>query len=154
MMMTDERLLDLIGAYGAEPMAWPEDERAAAEAHLAAYPERFTAALDAARALDLAFAQAGQVDAPDNLAARILEDAPRPRTSGASWTGRLRDMVFPNGLRWPAGATVAALAMGLMAGVYSAPATADDGYQTASEELVYAALGYGDLETYAEEVSG
>lgn len=154
MMMTDERLLDLIGAYGAEPLAWPEEERAAAEAHLAAHPDRFATALDAARALDLAFAQAELAGVPDSLAARILNDAPKPRPSGAGWAGRLHDMIFPNGLRWPAGATAAALAMGLMAGVYSAPATADDGYQAASEELVYGALGYDGLETYAEEVSG
>lgn len=154
MMMTDDRLHMLIAAYGADPAAWPEDERAAAEAHLAAHADRFAAALDEARTLDLAFAKTDIPDAPAGLATRILAEAPQAATSGASWAGRLRDILFPNGLRWPAGATAAALVMGLAAGVFTAPATADDGYQTASEDLVYGALGYGGFDAYVEEVSG
>ncbi|RIJ14421.1 hypothetical protein D1231_16805 [Henriciella mobilis] len=153
-MMTDDRLHALIAAYGADPAFWPEDERAAAEAHLAADAGRFAAALEEARALDLAFAEADIPDAPSGLAARILAEAPQAARPGASWAGRLGDILFPNGLRWPAGATAAALVMGLTAGVFTAPATADDGYQTASEDLVYGALGYGGFDAYVEEVSG
>ncbi|WP_147373328.1 hypothetical protein [Henriciella mobilis] len=152
--MTDDRLHALIAAYGADPAFWPEDERAAAEAHLAADAGRFAAALEEARALDLAFAEADIPDAPSGLAARILAEAPQAARPGASWAGRLGDILFPNGLRWPAGATAAALVMGLTAGVFTAPATADDGYQTASEDLVYGALGYGGFDAYVEEVSG
>ncbi|WP_300393591.1 hypothetical protein [Henriciella sp.] len=151
-MMKDERLYDLIAAYGAEPMAWPEDERDAAMVHLKAHPDRFAVALDEARALDLAFEREALPDVPAGLAERILEAAPAAHSALAGWAGRLREMVFPNGLRWPAGATAAALVMGVSAGIFSAPATADDGYQTAEEEVVYAALGYDGFEAYIQEV--
>jgi len=154
MMMTDDRLHALIAAYGADPSSWPEGERAAARAHLAAHADRFADALEDARVLDLAFAENDIPEAPSELAARILAEAPRAVRPGASWAGRLREILFPNGLRWPAGATAAALVMGVAAGVFTAPATADDGYQTASEDLVYGALGYGGFEAYVEEVSG
>lgn len=154
MKMTDERVLDLIAAYGAEPMGWPEEDRDAAQAHIAARPERFSAALEEAKLLDLAFEQADILDVPVGLSERILADAPQARRGRAGFAGRFRDMVFPNGVRWPAGATAAALFMGLIAGVYSAPATADDSYTFASEDLIYGALGYDGLEVYAEEVSG
>ena len=49
MMMTDDRLHALIAAFGADPTAWPEEERAAAEAHLAAHTDRFAAALEEAQ---------------------------------------------------------------------------------------------------------
>ena len=152
MTMTDDRLLDLIDAYGAEPMAWPEDERAAAEAHLAAHPARFAEAIDTARMLDLAFSADEVPEAPGGLAARILNEAPAATPERQGIGARLRSLVFPNGLRWPASATAAALVMGFSAGVFSAPATADDTYTHAGEDVVYAALGYGGFETYIDEV--
>ena len=150
--MTDDRLLDLIEAYGAEPMAWPEDERDAASAHLAAHPARFAEALEAARMLDLAFEGDELPGAPEGLAARILADAPAAIAARDNLGARLRSLVFPNGLRWPASATAAALLMGFSAGMFSAPATADDTYTSAGEDVVYAALGYGGFESYIDEV--
>ncbi|WP_084398386.1 hypothetical protein [Henriciella aquimarina] len=154
-MMTDERLLELIDAYGADPMSWPEAEREAALARLKAYPARFEGALEAARQLDHAFAADTMPDAPSGLAERILADAPAQSPArGAGLGARLKTILFPNGLRWPAGATLAALMMGLMAGVATAPATADDGFQTDEEAVVYSALGYDGLEAYMQEVDG
>ena len=51
-LVTIDRVLELIAAYGALPAAWPEDERAAAIEILKADPDRFAAALDEAYALD------------------------------------------------------------------------------------------------------
>ena len=54
--MTEDRLIELIEAWGADPSAFPEAERAAARAMLAAQPARFAAAIAEARALDAALA--------------------------------------------------------------------------------------------------
>lgn len=154
MSMTDDRLLALIEAYGAEPMAWPEDEREAAEAHLEMYPARFSEALETARLLDHAFAGDEAPEMPAGLAERVLAAAPQAPAQHSGRRTGLASLLFPNGLRWPAGATLAALMMGLMAGVATAPATADDGFRTEEEDVVYAALGYDSFEAYIAEVDG
>lgn len=51
MTMTQERLAQLIAAYGADPARWPADERAAATTLLAATPS-LTAQADSERSLD------------------------------------------------------------------------------------------------------
>lgn len=150
--MTDARVLQLLETYGAWPMAWPEEEREAAEAHLAAHPERFTDALAQARLLDAAF-EAEPMPEPDaSLAARILAEAPRAQTARTGLGTRLARTLMPNGRRWPAGAALASLGMGLFAGytasASSVPAT---GYETEAEAVVYAALGYDQYDTYLEE---
>lgn len=151
--MNDERLLELIATYGAAPMAWPEAEREAALAHLDAHPARFEAALAEARALDHAFASEALPEPPAGLAGRIMASAPAEASvSRLRPVARLKEFVFPNGLRWPAGAAVAALVMGLFAGVATAPATAENGYRTDGEQVVYAALGYDSFAAYIEEV--
>ena len=155
--MNDERLLDLIAAYGADPMAWPDAERTAAETHLAAHPARFETALAEARLLDQTFARVTLPEEPAGLSERILASAPAAPTAGARGGGFLQDLrglVFPNGVRWPASATVAALVMGLVAGVATAPATAGNSYSTDEEQVVYSALGYDSFEAYMQEVDG
>ena len=47
--MTEDRLIELIEAWGADPAGFPEAERAAARALLAANPARFAAALEEAK---------------------------------------------------------------------------------------------------------
>ncbi|RIJ20408.1 hypothetical protein D1224_14890 [Henriciella barbarensis] len=149
--MTDARVLQLLQAYGAWPMAWPEHEREAAEAHLAAYPERFADALADARLLDSAF-EAEPMPEPDpSLAARILADAPQPRTSRDSLGTRLSRILMPNGRRWPAGAALASLGMGLFAGYTASASSVPVSYETEAEAVVYAALGYDQYDTYLEE---
>lgn len=153
-MMTDARLLDLIDAYGAEPMCWPEDERRAAEAWLRSNPSRFAAALEAARRLDLAFEAEILPQVPGGLAARILADAPSAPRRKTGWLSGIAPALMPNGLRWPAGAALASLMMGLVAGYATAPAAAENDFQTEAENVVYAALGYDSFEAYIAEDDG
>ena len=155
--MTDERVLALISAYGAEPAVWPEEEREPAEAYLKAHPARFEAALTEARALDTVFAREGLPEMPPGLADRVLAEAPTAplaHRAGRGLGAYLMTILFPNGLRWPAGVTLAALMAGLMAGFATAPATAGSGFDSDEQAVVYAALGYGDLEAYMQEVDG
>ena len=114
--MTNERLLELIEAYGAEPGGWPQDECEAAEALLAANPAVFEPALAEARALDAVFGRDVLPDAPAGLAERILAGAPRAADRSEGLLSRLGRLIAPNGLRWPAGAALASLMMGLKAG--------------------------------------
>ena len=152
--ITHQRVLDLIEAYGSDPGTWPEAEREAAMALLRAQPARFEAALAEARMLDAAFAGAPVPDVPAGLAERILADAPvaRPVSGGGeSLAARLGRFIFPNGARWPAGATLAALLMGVSAGLATAPATAGEEYESTEEQVLYAALGFDSFDTYVQE---
>ena len=45
--MTEERFIQIVEAYGANPARWPETERAAAMAFADAYPDVADAALQA-----------------------------------------------------------------------------------------------------------
>lgn len=153
MTMNDDRLLLLIEAYGAEPMAWPEDERDAAMAHLAANRATFEPALAEARLLDGAF-EAGDVpDVPVGLAARILEAAPQANAAKARRSFSIKSILMPNGARWPAGAALASLAMGLVGG-YAAAATSAPDYETPEQTVVYTALGYDGLSGFIDEMDG
>ncbi|MCH2458909.1 MAG: hypothetical protein MK186_12785 [Henriciella sp.] len=150
--MTDARVLQLLETYGAWPMAWPEEEREAAEAHLAAHPERFADVLAEARLLDAAFEAEPMAEPDPSLAARILADAPQSRAAREGLGVRLSRLLMPNGRRWPAGAALASLGMGLFAGyTASASSVAAPGFETEAEAVVYAALGYDQYETYLEE---
>lgn len=152
--ITQDRVLDLIGAYGSDPESWPEDEREAARALLREDPARFEAALAEARLLDEALLRAPVPDTPAGLAERILADAPRAqsaRTGLRALAARFGDFVFPNGARWPAGATLAALVMGMSAGLVTVPANASEDYDSAEEQVLYAALGFDSFDTYGQE---
>lgn len=148
--MTDERLLLLIEAYGAHPMAWPEDERAAAEAHLAAHSERFQGALEEARRLDTLFEEDAIMAPPAGLAERILADAPAERRR-PGFAASLGQLFLPQGRRWPASAALASLVVGLFAGYTASAMSPAEPYDEEAESLVYAALGYDGLETLIEE---
>lgn len=153
MTMNDDRLLLLIEAYGAEPMAWPEDEREAAMAHLAANRAMFEPALEEARALDMAFEIDELPDVPAGLAERILEAAPQA-SAGTSRRGlSLKSILMPNGARWPAGAALASLAMGLVGG-YAAAATGTPDYESPEQTVVYTALGYDGVSSFLDEMDG
>ncbi|WP_370234123.1 hypothetical protein [Henriciella sp.] len=153
MTMTDERLLDLIETYGAEPMGWPEAERDAALAHLSANRVQFEPALRDARLIDGILAIDEMPDVPSGLAERILAVAPQAGASRRGIGARLRSIIMPNGARWPAGAALASLAMGLVGG-YATAATSSDLYPSTEETVVYAALGYDGLSNFLEEVDG
>jgi hypothetical protein len=79
--MKQERLDQLIAAYGGEPARWPAKERAEAEAMLGGG----AAELDAARALDAAL-DAWRPQFPTmDLRNRILAAAPKPRARARVW---------------------------------------------------------------------
>ena len=138
-VMTKDRLFELIDAYGAEPGGWPDDERDAALQLLRAEPETFADALDAARAIDALLAREPVPEPSAALSAAILAQAPSPQGSGPSLFGKLSAMIFPNVARWPAGAALASLTMGLVGGY--AYASTGPGYDRV-DAAYQAAFGY------------
>lgn len=118
--ITADRVFELIAAYGANPEHWPSAERAAAAALLTAEPDRFSDAVEQSRLLDTAFAHMVPPEPNSGLAERILTLAPGVQTTPAPRRANLwsvlGDALFPQGLRWPAGAALASLAMGLVGG--------------------------------------
>jgi hypothetical protein len=148
-MMTIDRVLDLIAAYGAHPGGWPEDERDAAEAVLNANPAAFADALHDAEVIDAMLMDAPQAEPSSDLVARIMADAPCAATpKKAGLLTRLKDMIFPQGTRWPASAALASLTMGVVAG-YSYAAI-DVTYDEA--DTAYAsAFGFDDSADWLSE---
>lgn len=130
-IISDERVLALIETYGADPDMFPEAERAAARARMQAHPERFEAALDAARQVDALLGNVPDIVTSDELRNALIASAPKapaPRRSG--WK-------LPVWI--PAGA-LASLVVGLFAGMSVAqPVTTQDDQ---AEAAVYAALGF------------
>jgi len=136
--MTNDRVLELIAAYGAEPMGWPEDEREAALARIEAEPAAFERAMADARALDQWLMQEAVPEPGAELTDAILEAAPQaPRQQAGLFAG-LSAILFPQGVRWPAGAALASLLMGLVGGY--AYASTGIGYDQA-DSAYYAAFG-------------
>ena len=124
--ITLERLAEIVGAYGASPSRWPGDERAAAEALLAASAEAHALVADAARfdaLLDMA-----PVEAPSEaLVARLMAARPRavppvsaPAPAPAPRKTFLRgfvEAVWPYGSpAFPAGALAASIMLGVTLG--------------------------------------
>ncbi len=142
-MISVERVLDLIAIYGAHTHTWPEEERAAAVALLEARPDMFADAITDARLLDGALEREVIPDPSSALSAQIMAAAPSPKARKAGILTDLKAALFPKGVRWPAGAALASLAMGLVGGY--AYASTDIAYDSADEAL-YAAFGY-DAET-------
>lgn len=140
--MTPERVLELIDAYGAESIAWPEEEREAAKALIAASPDIFEAALIAARQLDAALMAEHVPDISDSLASTILAAAPSEPKPALSPLLRLRRPRSQSGRRRPFAAVFASLAIGLAGGY----AYASTGPQTAFDlESEYALVFSDDL---------
>ncbi|MEM7330336.1 MAG: hypothetical protein AAF437_16460 [Pseudomonadota bacterium] len=136
--ISTERVLELIAAFGAEPGAWPEAERAPAVAWIAESPNLFSAALAEARALDNALSLEHIPEPGPALGDAILAAAPSGAPVSKSLFAGVSAMIFPQGVRWPAGAAFASLMMGLVGG-YAYAATGP-GYDQA-ELAYYAAFG-------------
>ncbi len=139
--MTIERVLELIEAYGAEPMAWPEEERASAKAFIEAHPDQFEEALTAAHALDQMLLDEHVPEPSSDLTASILGAAPAANPQSRGWFANIKDTLFPQGTRWPAGAALASLMMGLVSGY--AYASTGAGYDQA-DSAYYAAFGFDE----------
>ncbi|MEL7541710.1 MAG: hypothetical protein AAGJ51_12475 [Pseudomonadota bacterium] len=136
--ISTERVLELIAAYGAEPGAWPDEERTAATQLLAASPDLFAAPLEEARALDALLQTELVPDPGAQLSEAILAAGPSAKGASRGVFGGLTAMIFPQGTRWPAGAALASLMMGLVGG-YAYAATGA-GYDQA-DLAYYAAFG-------------
>ena len=109
-LISDARILELIGAYGADPAAFPEAERADAARRMAEMPAVFAAALEEARLLDDVLGRMPDVTVSPALREALVSSAPKAKTAPVrSGTGLRR--FLPGWL--PAGA-VASLAMGLL----------------------------------------
>lgn len=109
--MNIERLVEILDAYGGDPLRWPVGERLAAQG-LAARDPRAAALVAEAEALDALFDAAPSEDPSAALVARVMARRPRP----SLW----REM-FPNMGAWkPALGFAMALAVGV--GVSSAAA--------------------------------
>ncbi len=144
--MPDDRLIELIEIWGAEPSSWPSAERPSAEALLRAHPDRFAETLAQAQALDLMLGALPEPEMPRALSEAIIASAPRPivrRRGLQSWFG----LKAP----WAPASGFAAAALGLFMGLTVAPvASADDEMTAEVQELVVSALGF-DATTYAVE---
>lgn len=112
-MMTAERFLALVEAYGADARRWPEAERAAAKAFAAARPEVAQAALAAADDLDALLHASRALQPSMALRDRVLASAAdaglKARREGGRWLAKLA-LVFGAG-------GVAVTAAGVAAGV-------------------------------------
>ena len=145
--MTAQRVLDLIDAFGAETGAWPEEERAAAEALIAAQPDQFQAAFEEARALDALLMEDVAPEPSAMLTEAILAAAPVARPAQNNPFQALVRVIFPQGTRWPAGAALASLLMGLVGGY--AYASTGVGYDQA-DSAYYTAFGFDSGDAWLE----
>ncbi|MCR9270287.1 MAG: hypothetical protein NXH72_09895 [Hyphomonadaceae bacterium] len=145
--MTAERVLELIEAFGAAPGGWPEAERAAARALLEAQPDLFAAAIADARAVDDLLSEEVVPEPSLDLAQSILAQAPQVVPEQNNLIGVLGRVIFPQGARWPAGAVIASLFMGLVGG-YSYASTGA-GYDQA-DSAYYAAFGFDSGNAWLE----
>jgi len=140
-VMTSERFLALVAAYGADARRWPEAERAAAQAFAAAEPHAAAPALAEADAAD-ALLHASRVAHPSMaLRDRVIASAAgaglKARREGRRWLDRL---VLTLGAGWAPGRRA-----GIVAGVMMTTwLTAD----AQAEAILYQAslLGVDDAE--------
>jgi len=117
------RLQEIVDAWGASPSRWPEAERSAAEALVAASAEARRLVGEALR-LD-ALLDAAPVEAPSAaLMARLMAARPRPVAAAPQrapetrnrWRGLL-DAVWPYGSpALPAGTLAASIMLGILVG--------------------------------------
>ena len=133
--MTEDRLIELIEAWGADPDGFPEAERAAAKALLAAHPQRFAAALAEARALDAALARMPDVLPPPALTEALVASAPKPRHAAGGFR-------VPKFAPWAPASGAAALAAGLFIGLMVAPTASADSESDDVQALLEEAIGY------------
>jgi hypothetical protein len=145
--VSDERILNLIEAYGADPAAFPEAERQAAAQRMTEAPGLFARSVEEASRLDDVLNLIPDVEVSASLRDSLLAGAPKPARAGRQGSGLRR--FLPGWL--PAGA-VASLVMGLLIGVnVSLPASvASADTSDEADAVMYAALGFGDYELMSE----
>ncbi|MEZ5945939.1 MAG: hypothetical protein R3C13_08215 [Hyphomonas sp.] len=146
--ISDERIFEMIEAFGADVRAFPEVEQEAARRRMTEAPGVFASALEAARSLDSMLAGLPEPSISSALREGILAAAPRDRTQAAGRWGLLSRL--PNWL--PAGA-FASLAMGLVIGVnVSLPAAVATASVEDADSVMYAAFGFDDYPLIDEAI--
>jgi hypothetical protein len=125
-VMTAERFLALVAAYGADRRRWPDAERGAAETFAAAHPALAADALAEADAVDALLHRSPTPQASMALRDRVIAAAAstsgRVGRSGRQWIDRLT-LVF--GAGWAAAACAGVVAGVVMTGHFTADAQAD-----------------------------
>ncbi len=121
-MIIQDRFEALCEAYGGDIAKWPEAEREAAEAFLAAHPDTAMPALVAARALDEVLTEAAISAPSEGLHQSIVSQGVKVRQ--------------PRQPVWAAAAAAVMLTVGLSAGWMAAP-----GPVTETEEVYASAFG-------------
>lgn len=115
--MTEERILQLLESYGADPIRWPAEERAAAQTFLAANetPVLRTAVAEA-QAMDGLLDATSQPVLSQEAWGRLRADAAVKAPDG--FLNRLRTWVdWPGPLWQPAGAMALSLMVGIWLGI-------------------------------------
>lgn len=124
--MTSERFLALIAAWGADARRWPEGERMAAQAFVAANPETARAALAEADAVDALLhrspAPGVSMALRDRVIASAAEAGLKARGEGRRWLDRLTVML---GAGWAAAACAGVVAGVMLTSHMTADAQAD-----------------------------
>jgi len=129
--VTEDRLIEILEAYGADPLAWPEAERIEAQTMTADPSPRVAAALQDACALDALMAQATVPEMSEEAIARMIADAKPGRFAKLNrLMGRLTGWTGP--IWQPVGALACALFLGVGLGV------AEPEFTTNSNELALA----------------
>lgn len=147
--MKDDRIIELIEAYGTNPEAWPDADREAGAAALAAPSDDVKAALAAYAPLDALFADMAPVEAPDHLIGAIVDKVPeRPveKQAQGSWLSAF----LPKRLAGQLTAAAASLVLGLGIGLGTATAETED---LGSDAAIYSALGISSPALLFEEAS-
>jgi hypothetical protein len=123
-MMTEQRFIELLGAFGADLSRWPEGERIAAEALLAAAPHRIKDVWESERVFDRLLSLERDALAPIALTTRVLALAPTPAQAPrpARMLGRWSAPQWATG-----GAIAASLLLGVAAGYAGEPAANAEG---------------------------
>jgi hypothetical protein len=140
-VMTAERFIALVAAWGADARRWPEAERAAARAFVAAAPEAARAAMAGADAID-ALLQLSPAPHPsaalrDRVIASAASAGLKARREGRRWLDRL---TLALGAGWLAAACAGVAAGVMMTAHLTAAAQADAVLYEAS------LLGMDDME--------
>ncbi|MBT5264794.1 MAG: hypothetical protein HOL85_08180 [Rhodospirillaceae bacterium] len=133
--MTEQRLSEILAAYGADPKRWPEHEREAATALVARSHEARMAVAEEAEldaSLDLVDMEAAPSWLAPKIGAVLAEEAS---------TRPLLSRFWPFGTLWtPAAGLVAAALLGMVVGTEIAPAPAEPGSDPLAT-IAYSALG-------------
>jgi hypothetical protein len=137
--MTPERFEALAEAWGGDVSCWPDAEREAAAAWMAAEPTQAGVILARAADLDAALAAYAPARPSLGLAERIAAGAPKPRARRIGW-------LLPAGM---GAGLAAACAAGMILGAQLSAAAA-----AASDDAVVAAMADEDVGFYLDEDAG